>query len=255
MVHRLMRFMDLPGEEASGYHDRVLGLLGDIMPHQYPVVEVPSTCFHLVGNAVRVPTMAAMNVLLPTWEDPSVPLGPFLEDAAETEVVRPRHIQLVPGYLAALLVHRRGVTAKMAYQELYGVIQAREEVAASQDVLTWLKAACTARGGDGAQNGVPIVLHPLTPLHLPASVYRYMTTKVQSDLAALANGGAMPDNVTDTLVGALRALTETRGGRGGGIRLIVRQRPSMRRTRKRLGPYCATAMLPMWKQSPRCGRD
>jgi hypothetical protein len=215
VVHRLMRFMDLPGEEASGYHDRVLGLVGDILPHQYPVVEVPSTCFRLVGNAVRVPTTAAMNVLLPTWEDPSVPLGPYLEDAGETEVVRPRHIQLVPGYLAALLVHRRGVTAKIAYQELYGAIQAREEVAACQDVLTWLKAACTARGGDGAQNGIPIVLHPLTPLHLPASAYQYMTAKVRSDLPALAGGGAMTDDVTGTLVGALRAMTETRAGRGG----------------------------------------
>jgi hypothetical protein len=65
VVHRLMRYMDLPGEEASGYHDRVLGLLGDIMSHQLPAVEVPGTCFHLVNSAVRVPTTAAMKQCTP----------------------------------------------------------------------------------------------------------------------------------------------------------------------------------------------
>ena len=32
VVHRLLRFMDTPGDEESGFNDRVLGLLGDIMP-------------------------------------------------------------------------------------------------------------------------------------------------------------------------------------------------------------------------------
>ena len=95
----------MPGEEVSGFHDRVLGLLGDIRPHQYPAVEVPSTAFHLVGTPVRVPTTAAMGALIPAWADPSVPLGPFVKADPETEVVRPRHIQLVPGYYAALLIH------------------------------------------------------------------------------------------------------------------------------------------------------
>ena len=47
ILHRLMRYMDMPGEDDSGFHDRHLGLLGDIRPHQYPTVEVPSTVFHL----------------------------------------------------------------------------------------------------------------------------------------------------------------------------------------------------------------
>ena len=38
VLHRMMRYMDMPGEDESGYHDRYLGLLGDIMPHQYPTV-------------------------------------------------------------------------------------------------------------------------------------------------------------------------------------------------------------------------
>jgi hypothetical protein len=87
ILHRLMRYMDMPGEEASGFHDQHLGLLGDIRPHQYPTVGVPSTVFHLVGTPVRVPTVAVMTAHMATWEDSTVPLGPFEEDAPETEVV------------------------------------------------------------------------------------------------------------------------------------------------------------------------
>ena len=76
IVHRVVRYMDNPGDDPSGFHDRVLGLLGDVLPYQYPVVEVPSTAFHLVGAAVRVPTLEAMTALLSTWDDPLVAIGP-----------------------------------------------------------------------------------------------------------------------------------------------------------------------------------
>jgi hypothetical protein len=74
--------------------------------------------FHLVNTPVRVPTIGGIVVLLPAWDNPATHLGPFAEDVPEMELVRPRNIQLVPGYLAALLVHRRGVTAMEAYQEI-----------------------------------------------------------------------------------------------------------------------------------------
>ena len=45
ILHRLLRYLDAPGDDPSGLHDRVLGLTGDILPHQYPTVEVPSTAF------------------------------------------------------------------------------------------------------------------------------------------------------------------------------------------------------------------
>ena len=77
IVHRLLRFMDSPGDEPSGFHDRVLGLLGDILPHQYPTVEAPGSIFQLVGTPVRVPTVEAMEALIPTWEDPRAPLRRF----------------------------------------------------------------------------------------------------------------------------------------------------------------------------------
>lgn len=154
IVHRLMRYMDMPGEPESGFHDHILGLVGDIIPHQYPTVGVPNIAFHLIGTAIRVPTTDAMNALLPTWENPNVPLGPYAEEDPETEVVRPRNVQLIPGYYAALLIQRRGVTAKVAFQKLFGVMQACGEVEVCRDILTWLKAACTARGG-GLRMGYP----------------------------------------------------------------------------------------------------
>ena len=147
IVHRFVRFMDSPGDDPSGYHDRVLGLLGDILPHQYSVVEVPDTGFHLVGSPVRVPTVGAMNALLPTWEDATVALGPYTELDPETEVIRPRHLQVVPNFLASIIIHRRRVRAKVAYQELVGAIQAEDGLEAYSDVVAWLRAACTARSG------------------------------------------------------------------------------------------------------------
>ena len=128
VVHRLLRFMDTPaGDEPSGFNDRVLGLLGDILPHQYhPAVEVlTSTAFHLVGNPVRVPTIEVMEGLVAAWEDPNIPLGPFPEEHPETEMVRPRNTQLVPCKYAALVIDRHRVNAtRQAYQEIAGAIRA-----------------------------------------------------------------------------------------------------------------------------------
>lgn len=211
VIHRILRYMDSPGEDPSGYNDRVVGLLGDILPHQYPAVEVLGTAFHPVGTAVRVPTVAAMDTLVPTWGDPTVALGPYVEADPETEVVRPRYLQLIPGRYAALLIHRRRIRAKQAYQELVGAIRADGTMAACQDMLVWLRAACTARGGGGAQTTQPSVLQTFAPLHLPPEVYRYLTAKVQGDLPALGEeGGAGGAATAATLAGALRAITTGR---------------------------------------------
>ena len=168
IIHYMLRYMNAPGDDATGLHDRALGLMGDILPHQYLVVEVPSTAFHLVGNAVRVPSVAAMPALIPTWNGSDVPiLGPFTEDAGETEVVRPRFTQPMPGPYAALVIHRRRIKPKQAYQEIVGAITAQGELESCIDVVTWLRAACMARGGGGAQVAVPSVHHSFTALHLP----------------------------------------------------------------------------------------
>lgn len=261
VIHRLMKYMDMPGETESGFHDRVLGLVGDLLPHQYPVVDIPNTLFHLIGTPVRVPTTEAMNVLITTWGNAAVPLGPYTEEAAETEVVRPRCIQLVPSYYAALIVHRRGVSAKVAYQELHGAIQARNELVACQDVITWLKVACTARGGEGLQNTVPAVFHQLTPLHLPPEVYRYMISKVRMDLPALAEPDATTTQVTGTLAGALRALT-SRVGEGTEDRSTREPKTineHYKETFKTLLRFCNVStteeVAPVWRRLANCTKS
>ena len=261
VLHRMMRYMDMPGEEVSGYHDRVLGLLGDIMPHQYPAIEVPGSVFHLVGAPVRVPSTAALVAHIPAWIDPTVPLGPYTEEDPETEVVRPRHIQLVPGYYAAMLIHRRGLSAKVAFQEIHGAMQARDEVGACQDVITWLKAACTARGGGGLQNVVPVVYHPLAPVHLPADVYRYMIGKVRGDLPALATPDALTGELTGTLAGALRVLTgrEADGGGDRPHRDPKTIQEVYKETFRTLLRYCNVAepleVSPVWRRLANCAKN
>ena len=70
MVHCFIRYLDAPPRNVpTGYIYKVLRLLGDILPHQYPVVEISGTAFHLVGTLVCVPTVATMATLLPTWDD------------------------------------------------------------------------------------------------------------------------------------------------------------------------------------------
>ena len=194
ILHRFMRYMELPGEPTTGFRDRVLGLLGDIRPNQYPVVDVPSTIMHLVGTQVRVPTLEAMTGILATW-DGSAFLGPYTEADPLTEVVRPRNVQLVPSRYASLLVHRDNVSPKQAYAEIAGAIQADGNEVACADILTWLRTACTCRGGAGPQAALPVVLHPLNPVHLPNAVYEYVSGKVLADLPSLrirnsANSGA-----------------------------------------------------------------
>ena len=211
VVHRFVRYLDAPGEDPTGFSDKVLGLLGDILPHQYPVVEVPGTAFHLVGTPVRVPTVAAMAALLPTWDDNQAALGPYTEQDPETEVVRPRFLQLVPPRLAAVLIHRRRVKAKTPYQELLaGAIQAEGGTEAYSDVLVWLRAACTARGGGGPQNAIPSVVHAFAPVFLPPEVHDYVVSKVAIDLPALGRRSETGQGTTDALVGAIRSLTAAR---------------------------------------------
>lgn len=50
VVHRLIKYLDTPGDDPTGFNDKVLGLLGDILPHQYPVVEVPVRSFTWSGQ-------------------------------------------------------------------------------------------------------------------------------------------------------------------------------------------------------------
>ena len=258
IVYRLLKFVDSPGDEPSGFSDRMLGLLGDIMPHQYPAVEVTSAIFHLVGTPVCVPTVEVMETLIPAWEDPNVPLGPYIDtNPEETEMVRPRNSQLIPGKYAALLIHRRLVRPKYSYQEAVGAIRADNALEACADIVTWLCAACTARGGGGANNAVPTVMHQITPLFLPPEVYRYVTQKIHTDLPGIANTAG---NATDTasLVGALRALTDRDGvsrARGDPKSIIE----AYKETHQVLLRFCnvkeANDVSPVWERLANCHKS
>ena len=259
ILHRLMRYLELPGEPTTGFRDRVLGLLGDLRPNQYPVVDVPTTILHLMGTApVRIPTQAAMPGILATWAGEAA-LGPYTEaDAALTEMARPRHVQLVPSKYASLLVHRENISPKQAYQEVAGAIHADGNDVACADILTWLRTACTCRGGAGPQATQSIVLHPLTPVHLPGAVYEYVTAKVLADLPALRPlvGGSGVGRIGATeLATVVQALATAKGAEDR-----TREPRTIREAYKETYPVLlrynrvqeATEVAPLWDRLANC---
>lgn len=193
ILHRFMRYVELPGERPTGFHDRVLALLGDVRPGQFPVVEVPPTTFHLAATAaVRIPTHATMVAAgLPLRNKGGRNLlGPYPEGVAEerTELVCPRHIQLVPSQYVLDLIGSDGVHPRQAYQSLTAAMEADGTFDNCRDVLTWLRTASTARGGGGAQAAVPAVSLVFPGVHLPQAVYQYVASKIHGDLPALRTG-------------------------------------------------------------------
>ena len=77
VLHRFMRYLELPGEVATGFHDRVLGLLGDVRPNQIPVVDIPANILHLATTGVRVPTVATMDDVVAAWAEGPTFWGPL----------------------------------------------------------------------------------------------------------------------------------------------------------------------------------
>ncbi len=61
------------------------------------------------------------------------------ERDSETEVVRSRKTQLVPGKYAALIIHCHPITPKQAYQKIVGTIRADETLEACKDVVARLR--------------------------------------------------------------------------------------------------------------------
>ena len=251
-----MRYVEMPGEGVTGFHDRVLGLIGDIRPRQCPVVKVPATTFHLITpGSVRVPTLAAMPAVLAGWnEQKSAILGPYTDQDPVTELVRPCHVQLLPGRYAALLIHRQQVMPTQAYYELTGAIVAYGFTEACADLLTWLRAACTARGGAGPQNMTPGVLHTFNPVHLPDPVFGYVSLKIQQDLPGLAAGDTAPaaPQLATQLATALQALVGARRatGDGAGPKEPKTIMDSYKETYRVLLRYCNVAgveeVAPVW---------
>ena len=219
VLHRMIRYLELPGADGGGLVDISMGLLGDISAAQAPAVAVDNTHFSLViGNAgVRVPTLATMRDHLDTAL-PGGFIGPFGPDVPDTEVVRPRITQVIPCKYASTLVHREGVSPATAYLEFQGILEAEDAVAQCADVLTWLRVACcTARGGGGGGELAPIpaVAQHFPLLLLPGAVSTYVATKLDRDLPNRQGrqAPAPTDGVGgDTLAAAVRLLAKKADG-------------------------------------------
>ena len=214
VLHRMMRYFELPGE-GRGVVDVSMALLGDVRAAQMPVVEVDNSLFALVTAGVRVPTWETMPDQLAA-APPGTFLGPYAAGEPDTEVVRPRLIQVVPTKYAAALIHRDGVAPATAYQELEGMFAADGVSEACGDVLAWLRVACTVRGGAGDLAAVPAVALPFSLLLLPGGASEYVATKVFADLPVYQRGGG-PQGVRDPMIAAFQQIAANvaeGGGRG-----------------------------------------
>ena len=142
IVHRFMRYLDLPGEEPTGLDDTVIGLLGDIRPGMLPVVEIPGSVFHLTTNQVRALTNEAMrDEDRPEPGAPVALLGPYQDGALNTEVIRPRNVQLLPCKYAPLILDADGLHPLRAYYLLREAFEREGDTESCRDALIWLRAA------------------------------------------------------------------------------------------------------------------
>ena len=137
---------------GPGFNDTVLALFGDIRPGLYPVVDVPNNIFRLIATPVNVPTEATMQAAIEEVEDEPQPaisplLGPYADRTAGTEAVRPRIIQLLPNQFAPLFLRSDGLPPIVAYRALHEALEEANALESCSDALTWLRAACTRRGG------------------------------------------------------------------------------------------------------------
>ena len=137
ILHRMMRYLELPGGDGGALLDLSMGLLlGDVRAAQIPTVSVDNTHFSLVGNAgVRVPTVVTMLDHIDA-APPGVYLGPYTADTPGTEVVRPPIPQVIPLKYAMALIHRDRVAPDVAYQEILGMLEADDMLQTCADVLT-----------------------------------------------------------------------------------------------------------------------
>ena len=219
ILNRMIRYLELPGVGGGGLVDLSMGLLGDVRASQIPAVAIDNTHFSLVGNAgVRIPTIATMLDHLDA-APPGTYIGPFTADAPGTEVVRPRITQVIPVKYASALVHRDGIEPAVAYQEIFGMLEADGLLETCADVLTWLRVACTARGGDGELANVPAVAHHFPLLLLPEAASEYLATKVTNDLPGRQNPGirgrGQGTPADDPMLAAVRQIAESGAGDRG----------------------------------------
>ena len=215
VLHRMMRYFELPGDAVGGVTDLSMGLLGDVRAAQIPVVEVDNSHFSLIGGAgVRVPTIATMPDHL-AGAPPGTTLGPYAANAPDTELLRPRITQVIPSRYAAILVHRDAVAPSVAYQEILGALEADGALEACADVTAWLRVACTARGGVGELAALPAVAQQFPLLLLPEAISDCVAAKVAADLPGRRGGGAVQPSM-DQMAVAMQMLAENVGGAGGG---------------------------------------
>ena len=151
---------------------------------------------------------------LRAWEDPTTPLRPYIETDPKREVVRPRNVQLIPGYYATLLFNHRGISAKVAFQEIHYACPRRSQYVSRRTHLAQSSPHITRAWRASERCTRRLSSHRSSTL-VTRSLLVYDR---QSPVGPTSSGSSGGHDTTEThgaLVGARRALAGKAEGTAG----------------------------------------
>ena len=147
--------MGRPDHRLTG---NMLVQYGELMGNnQAAVLHLPDSAFN-VAPAVRVPTAAAIETAVAGDPDITV-MGPFADGDAASEVVRCRHITVVPPPFVSALLARRDYSAVEVWQIVHPLCVAKGWEESCAPFLNFIRCAMTC----SVQGDPPLVARELPP--------------------------------------------------------------------------------------------
>jgi hypothetical protein len=182
------------GRRGSEHAGKIVALYEDVHDMGGTYVEFPLNSFHAFAVSVRVPTLAAIDVLVNSMAAEAHYLGPYPDYAPDTEIIRVRVCVWAPPKYVPLILGAR-LTPREAWTTLAGAIIADGNQVQCSDLLDYLRAALIAEdGGSNVGWERPPVLHTDEPMRhrfaarinaeLPGRDTARVTAESQSSLLA-----------------------------------------------------------------------
>jgi len=154
-VDKVESQMGRPDHRLTG---NMLVQYGELMGNNQPaILHLPDNAFN-VAAAVRVPTAAAIETAVAGDPDITV-MGPFADNDAASEVVRCRHITVVPPPFVSALLARKDYSAVEVWQIVHPMCVAKGWEESCAPFLNFIRCAMTC----SVQGDPPLVARELPP--------------------------------------------------------------------------------------------
>lgn len=144
-VHHIHR-VEVPFGQPSPWLDAMIGFKGEIHNTQIAYVQVGVDTFFDNTDPVRVPTVATMGAAYAALAAGTINVGPYDDNAPDTEEVQCRRAIPVP-YAYVPLMFGRDLTPQQAWEQVGAQIILDQREADCSLFLTFLRVAGTARRG------------------------------------------------------------------------------------------------------------